>query len=65
MALIELKCEACGYVGEELIKSDGKYPPCPKCDKPLQQVYAGKCYVNVNKCGGNCTGNCKTCGGCH
>ncbi|MCI8435111.1 MAG: zinc ribbon domain-containing protein [Clostridia bacterium] len=65
MALIELKCEACGYVGEELIKSDGKYPPCPKCGKPLQQVYAGKCYVNVNKCGGNCSGNCKTCGGCH
>lgn len=64
MAFIELQCKACGYVGEELVKSDGVYPPCPKCGKPLTQVYAGKCYVNVQK-GEHCGGDCKHCSGCH
>lgn len=64
MPLIQLKCDDCGYEDEELVGCDGKYPPCPKCGKPLRQDYNGKLTVNSVKAKA-CSGNCKTCGGCH
>lgn len=65
MPLIELKCEKCGKVYEELIShADGKYPPCKYCGGETRQVYSGKLIVNECK-KSNCTGNCSTCGGCH
>ena len=63
MPLIELKCEKCGYDGEELVKADGIYPPCPKCGGKLTQNYSGKLTVNGFKKGG-CSGDCKHCSGC-
>lgn len=66
MALIEFKCVSCGYETEELVKSDGKYPPCPKCGGKLQQKYSGKCCFGTGKgSSGSCSGHCGTCKGCH
>ena len=69
MALIAFICPKCGYESEELVKSDGKYPDCPKCGEPLKQKLHGKCYTPcVGKGsghGGGCSGNCSCCGGCH
>ena len=64
MALIELKCEKCGKVYEELLKSDGNYPPCKFCGGKTEQVYSGKLYVGGCK-KSDCTGDCSCCGGCH
>lgn len=64
MPLIRLKCKECGYETEELVGCDGKYPLCPSCKKPLEQNYSGKLCVNGTKSHA-CSGNCKTCGGCH
>ncbi len=66
MALIEFICPKCGYESEEIVKSDGKYPNCPKCGEKLKQKLSGKCYTNcAGKSGGGCSGNCSCCGGCH
>lgn len=67
MALIEFVCPKCGYECEELVKSDGKYPDCPKCGAALKQKLSGKCYTNCagKSGGGGCSGNCSCCGGCH
>ena len=68
MAFIEFICPRCGYTSEEIVKSDGKYPDCPKCGAPLKQKLSGKCYTGVagkpNGSGGGCSGNCSCCGGC-
>ena len=68
MALIAFICPKCGYECEELVKSDGKYPSCPKCGEPLKQKLSGKCYTHVpgkgsggGGCSGNCGGNCSCC----
>lgn len=67
MAFLEFKCPQCGYETEELVKSDGKYPDCPKCGAKLVQKLSGKCYTScAGKSGDhNCSGNCSCCGGCH
>ena len=69
MALIEFICPRCGHTSEEIVKSDGKYPDCPKCGTPLKQKLSGKCYTGVagksSGGGGGCSGNCSCCGGCH
>ncbi len=64
MPLIELKCDKCGYRGEELVKADGKYPKCPECGESLTQNFNGKLCVNGVKKGGGCSGDCKHCSGC-
>ncbi len=63
MAFLELKCEKCGHVFEELVRI-GEYPKCPVCGGETSQKYNGKVWVNSVK-PSNCTGNCKTCKGCH
>lgn len=65
MALIEFVCPQCGYVCEELVRADGKYPDCPECGAPLAQKYSGKCYCAKTGGGSSCSGNCATCKGCH
>lgn len=64
MPFIELKCEECGQVYEELVKADGKYPVCKYCGGKTNQVYNGKLIIGACK-KSDCTGNCSTCGGCH
>ena len=51
MALIEFICPKCGHVTEELVKSDGNYPDCPKCGTKLVQKLSGKCYTNCVEIG--------------
>lgn len=64
MPLIELKCIRCGKSYEELVKADGKYPPCKYCGGETQQVYSGELVVCAHRKSG-CSGNCSNCGGCH
>ena len=65
MDFIEFVCPKCGYESEELVKSDGKYPNCPKCGTALKQKLSGKCYTACQgKGSGGCGGNCATCKGC-
>lgn len=66
MALITFICPKCGHESEELVKSDGNYPNCPKCGTKLRQKLSGKCYSTCAGKGHNgCSGNCGSCGGCH
>lgn len=62
MIFKELKCRACGEVFETFVR-EGESPRCPKCgsEDVATHLSGGTC----NKPGHSCSGNCKTCGGCH
>lgn len=68
MPFIELVCKKCGKVSEELVNNtDGNYPDCQDCGGKREQKYDGKCYTcsGGKGGGGDCSGNCSCCGGCH
>lgn len=63
MPLIDYKCKKCGNEFFEIVTNDSEKIVCPKCKtEEVERLYKGKFY---GKNGGNCTGHCSTCGGCH
>ena len=63
MIFKEMKCRSCGKVFEALIRA-GEPARCPACgsEEVETNLSGGRC----NRPGkGGCSGNCKTCGGCH
>lgn len=65
MAIFEYKCKSCGKIFEELVKKYDDEVVCPTCGKKAERNYSGKMYSSTGKAKGGCTGDCKTCGGCH
>lgn len=59
----EFRCRACGRVFEALVRSDER-PKCPACgsEDVVTNFAGGVCNRAPGK---HCSGNCRTCGGCH
>lgn len=64
MKFLQFRCTSCGKQFEELVK-EGELPSCPACGGASERSYSGKIYTATGKCGSACSGDCKTCGGCH
>lgn len=63
MPLIDYKCKKCSEEFFEIVNGNSEKIVCPKCkSEEVERVYKGKFY---GKNGGNCSGNCSSCGGCH
>ena len=66
MPIFEFKCEKCGYVFDELVKSYKDGAICPRCRSNAERSYSGKMYSATGKASGGCSGNCSTCNSrCH
>ena len=65
MPFFEYKCKKCGNVFEEYVKKYDERVKCPKCGEEAEKDYSGSVYSATGKPTKKCTGNCKTCGGCH
>lgn len=65
MPFFEYKCKNCGNVFEEYVKKYDESVKCPKCGEGAEKNYSGSVYSATGKPTKKCTGNCKTCGGCH
>lgn len=65
MALLQYQCLRCGKRFEELVKSYTDTVVCPDCGGETKRDYDGIMYSATGKTSKKCTGNCKTCGGCH
>jgi putative FmdB family regulatory protein len=72
MALIDFKCEKCGYKFFELVNfKDRDRVKCPQCESSdVKQIYEGQCYFDSPKKDGNTAcenyGRCRACEGmCH
>ncbi len=65
MPFFEYKCPECGKIFEEFVKKYDDQVNCPECGKKAAKIYSGNVYSSTGKTKINCTGNCKTCGGCH
>lgn len=65
MPFFEYKCPNCGKIFEEYVKKYDEEVKCPFCGKNAEKNYSGAVYSATGAKKTNCTGNCKTCGGCH
>ena len=65
MPLLQYKCPKCGKEFEELVKSYTDSVDCPDCKQPCNRSYSGTMFTATGKPVKKCSGNCKTCGGCH
>lgn len=65
MPILQYKCPSCGKRFEELVKRFDDDVLCPDCKQKAERTYCGKMYSSTGKQVKKCSGNCKTCGGCH
>ena len=65
MALLQYKCVNCNQEFEELVKDSSVKVFCPKCKGEAQRIYSGQMFSSTGKTIKKCSGNCKTCSGCH
>jgi len=65
MALLQYRCPTCGKKFEELVKKYDETVLCPDCNVPAERDYTGCMYSATGKQRTQCSGNCKTCSGCH
>lgn len=65
MAVFEYKCDACGKVFDEYVRRSDDEVLCPVCGKKARKNLSGKMWTATGRTCGYCTGDCKTCGGCH
>lgn len=64
MPYFEYKCPVCGKIFEEYVKTYDETVKCPVCGEKAEKNYSGSVYSSTGTKKHNCTGNCKTCGGC-
>ena len=63
MALLKFRCKSCKKVFDELISGERiSQVRCPDCGGETERAYEGKCQ---NRGGGECSGHCAGCSGCH
>ncbi|MCD8040590.1 MAG: zinc ribbon domain-containing protein [Clostridia bacterium] len=65
MPILQYKCKNCGKQFEELVKKYDEQVLCPNCKQPAERCYSGEMYSSTGKKPIKCSGNCKTCSGCH
>jgi len=65
MPILQYKCPQCGKKFEELVKKYDDPVLCPDCKTQAVRDYCGEVYSSTGKKTAKCSGNCKTCGGCH
>ncbi len=65
MPILQYKCSDCGKRFEELVKVFSDEVFCPDCKAKCERDYSGEVYSSTGKKVVKCSGNCKTCGGCH
>ena len=64
MPFFEYKCRKCGKIFEEYVKKFDDEVKCPDCGEIAGKNYSGAVYSSTGAKKINCTGYCKTCGGC-
>ncbi|MGN1103715.1 MAG: zinc ribbon domain-containing protein [Candidatus Coproplasma sp.] len=65
MPIFKYKCPNCGKQFEELVKKFSDEVTCPDCKTKAERVFSGEMFSSTGKKTVKCSGNCKTCGGCH
>ena len=65
MPILQYKCPECGKEFEELVKKFDDEVKCPACGKTASRCYSGQMFSATGAQTHKCSGNCKTCGGCH
>ena len=65
MPFLQYKCKNCGKRFDELVKVYTDKVVCPDCGGETERDYAGTMYTSTGQSSKKCSGNCKTCGGCH
>lgn len=65
MPILQYRCPQCGRQFEELVKKSGDVVVCPDCGAQAEREWSGMMYSATGCSVKKCTGNCKTCGGCH
>ncbi len=65
MPVFQYKCKKCGKSFEELVKKFDDEVHCPACGSPAERVWNGEMFSSTGKTSKKCSGNCKTCNGCH
>lgn len=65
MPFLQYKCLNCGKRFDELVKSYTDTVLCPDCKGETERDYSGTMYSSTGSSVKKCSGNCKTCSGCH
>lgn len=65
MPILQYVCTVCGKKFDELVKSHTDGVRCPDCGGACNRLYCGEMYSATGKPSKKCSGNCKSCGGCH
>lgn len=65
MPILQYVCRKCGKEFEELVQKHDDPVRCPACGEPAERQWSGTVFSATGKKCVGCTGNCKTCGGCH
>lgn len=64
MPILQYRCKSCSHRFEELVKKFDDAVQCPKCGGACERDYTGSMFSSTGKPVKQCSGNCKTCGGC-
>lgn len=65
MPILQYFCPVCKKPFEELVKTHEQEVLCPTCKAVAKRCYSGEMFSATGKPTKKCSGNCKTCGGCH
>ena len=65
MPYLQYKCPKCEKKFDELVKSYLDEVRCPDCGETAVRSYSGEMYSATGQTSKKCSGNCKTCSGCH
>jgi putative FmdB family regulatory protein len=65
MPILQYVCPKCQNSFEELVKKFDSPVKCPACGAIANRSYSGEMFSATGKPAKKCSGNCKTCGGCH
>ena len=65
MPILQYVCKNCKKSFEELVKKYDDPVNCPDCGGKAERCYSGEMFSSTGKQVKKCSGNCKTCGGCH
>ena len=65
MPILQYKCEKCAKKFEERVQKFDDPVLCPDCKAPAVRDWSGEMFSSTGKKSSKCSGNCKTCGGCH
>lgn len=65
MPFLQYKCKKCGKKFEELVRVYTDKVNCPDCNGETERDYSGTMYSATGASSKKCSGNCKTCSGCH